>query len=62
MAASRDASTTRSQADAPAAAAIDAKKVDKEKKKAEWREKNPPPGHDGLGDKGVYWVKKKIFG
>ncbi|MCJ1330954.1 hypothetical protein MMC10_007641 [Thelotrema lepadinum] len=37
-------------------------KTDKEAKRAAWRENNPPPEHDGLGDRAKYWVKKKIYG
>ena len=40
----------------------DEKKAEKERKRAEWREKNPPPEHDGLGDRAVYWAKSKMFG
>ena len=38
------------------------KDVDKEAKRAAWREKNPPPEHDGLGDRAKYWVRRKIYG
>ena len=59
------ASATGNAADADADAsgsAKDPKKSEKERRRAEWREKNPPPEHDGLGDRGAYWVKSKIFG
>ncbi|KAI4150941.1 MAG: hypothetical protein LQ340_003804 [Diploschistes diacapsis] len=40
----------------------EAKKAEKERKRAEWREQNPPPDHDGLGDRVAYWVKSKFKG